>query len=88
MGENPEPGNSDLSMPGDEIDAGLDGAPDAEGQLDTYPAESVVLPAGDPDALDAELSQGTGSDDDLDAISPEQEGDQGGLCLLYTSRCV
>ena len=31
VGENPEPGNSDLSMPGDEIDAGLDGAPDAEG---------------------------------------------------------
>ena len=52
VGENPEPGNSDLSMPGDEIDAGLDGAPDAEGQLGTYPAESAVLPAGDPDALD------------------------------------
>ena len=82
VGENPEPGNSDLSMPGDEIDAGLDGAPDAEGQLGTYPAESAVLPAGDPDALDAELPQGTGSDDDLDAISPEQENDQGGLLVM------
>lgn len=73
---------SDLSTPGDEIDAGLDGVPDAESQLGTYPAESAVLPAGDPDALDTEPSQGIGSDDDLDAISPEQEGDQGGLLVM------
>lgn len=82
VGESPEPGNSNLSMPGDEIDADLDGAPDAESQLGIYPAESVVLPADGQDALDAELSQGTGSDDDLDAISSEQENDQDGLLVM------
>ena len=67
---------------GADAEPGTADAATSEASDDAAPAESAVLPAGDPDALDAELSQGTGSDDDLDAISPEQEGDQGGLLVM------